>query len=1537
MEGRSRKIPREYLQKVRNRNKIEELGDTQASRSSQKRQPPSIPTARPRGPPPNNPVNSAQMVDLALRNSSMSRRRPSNDTKQSTSARLDMNRLRRIQEIRERSNLASKAHDESLFSSEKSNLRTSDHIKPVPVPRNRARSSYRNISSKSSGEPRGPSDLSDFTENFSEKLDVGHRSSNLKYRDTRRLNKNGSPSPKNVPNIPSPNSIGGGMLGRPSPDIPKISAHSARDNASSNIMNENTISKYIGGPDDSSVELRSNKRAEYPSRDIQINTEVKYSPIAASYLKRLTKSLMSNSNFLEDSASSHGNEVSKDDFLTEDGYYNWVDSFGTTGFEPFIVKMLNLWDIRYPLMSEDHLKSKNSGTPGTSQINRTLPAFETTVNLVLRVIEARNLKSDSKGRGRNTFALIKYSNMAAISSKSNQGELRYETNIVKSSCDPYWNQEITLTINNLIDPISISVFGLKEKTGLLKGDVKEDFLGSYTLNVQNIISKAAKSGFVNEWFALEDPSGKYKSKTIGGDIHLEVELAGISESDKQDAFLDKDNFSYPKELRDLKSLQHRLFTDKVKLKAMYTALLKAIINLEICSSSTETVFSRPIRKTPHRLSSESNMVLGEFARVWMICPMFRKMKYLQFAFNGYKSERIHARSLLQAYRDLYEDVFKHKKIWLPDYEKPELLQLMTSIEIYTTSQIKSFKEFFPIEKNENGEYDSLVVEHIAVSLDSILLLTRMIDKNDMFLTEAQKSRYKEKDDEKRAPLLEPKDADDPFVTLEKSRMRRNPSANTDKIIDRSYELKTAAITEYDYKNGKFRFTEKLYGLIHSRAVLRYAHLAESAMPSISGPESIATTVYKCRELVKLMIDDVDEDIKVYSKGFKNENDFILEAVDIQTFLKYFVLEMENLSSLVRDRQKRGSSLFSEDEQMTSVPSYSVTTDSPNLSRAVSKIDLSIPETEIDMIYLSLDLMHLVDQMRAKWSDYIEKDHIIQTSPAYWFSPFLARFLILLRQEAFKWVENAISLEDFNAQVDEEVYHSSSPTDISTAIFQSFDAVKQSMNNIIQIDELPLKSCALLARFSSVIYSTVHHYSKLLQDTPLRVSSNVKPKTLAESVLKYFGKSHQNSTELEYCRTQLRDISPTIKELCTRISNLNVLGERMHMLFQEMPLDEINQRLNYWRKEKAIKTSKSGIKGGITGLVRLTIILATNLKLRSAIAVGKPNSYVVIKRKCLHTDEWEEVGRTRVVRESTNPLFFTPSPSLTDRTMLNPPLLQPCEFVFPVQDSTCIMVHVYNKSENSLLPFGNDGNLLAEATLPLSYERLMSGKSSNNSFISLELSPQGSVLLQFDMPTMGVSNLYKPENISDDTVSFGLGGLEDLEYWKMKTQVCINQAMYSLSDDLSDDFNAIIFPILQKSIKSCCEKCTGSKFGSKKIVDQEFALLGKVLDMSLSLVTYHLPDTLATQILHLIWIKCFLYPFLHYTEPTDFYSDIIKPDTSSEFQFNIIQTAAISLKKFFHAGGKGLGLPLDLLENTHAFLPGNIIKSVNAGKKLFPNA
>ena len=315
-------------------------------------------------------------------------------------------------------------------------------------------------------------------------------------------------------------------------------------------------------------------------------------------------------------------------------------------------------------MSEEHLRKKEVS-------HFVAPTFATTVNLVIRIVEARGIPRDHKDRGRNCVAVIEFPK------NGTSGELsRFETCVVPNTTDPDWNQQITLTVHNLADSVTVTVFHRKEKSGLFGDDIKDEFLGAIRLRVQDLVTNTVKNGFIDEWVPLnnQDCKEKYRNKPVTGEIRVEAEMGGIL--NEQNAPGKEDDPTFPADLRKLKEIQHRLITYKVNLKSLYTILCEAVVLLDVSIPPGAELSRIKVKTLSWSLCKKSLFVLNQFGDLWTISDVFRKMKYLELVFKKYQEQTVHCRVVTAAYKTLYEGVWKRGTIWLPHYDVRTICEIM---------------------------------------------------------------------------------------------------------------------------------------------------------------------------------------------------------------------------------------------------------------------------------------------------------------------------------------------------------------------------------------------------------------------------------------------------------------------------------------------------------------------------------------------------------------------------------------------------------------------------------------------------------------------------------------------------------------------------------------------------------------------------------------------------------------------------------------------------------------------------------------------
>ena len=1343
-----------------------------------------------------------------------------------------------------------------------------------------------------------------------------------------------------------------------------------------------------------------------------------YAPITDEHKSRITRSLQNaDTAFLTPTGIT---ALTKDDFLTEDGYYSWLDhsSADSSGdgatLENVLVDMVKSWDIRYPLLH-------NPNNASASISGQKAGGAQTMVNLMVRIMEAQDLPLDSRGKPQNTFALFQYAGLPTTTSASTsqsgsrkkQEEIRYQTKVIPASRSPKWNQQITLTIKDLLAPIRIAIMSQKEKSGLFSsGELKEDELGFIELSVAEVVSKVAKKGYMSEWINLRSP----KVGASVGKLLVEVEMSGIVDrQNAPSASVHGDDPSEPRELRRLRAIHHRLITHKVNLKQLYTTLLRYTIYMELCPSSSKQLFDYPLRKVPWKLTQHSLSLLAEFERIFHLSSLFCKMKYLECVFLGYKAGRIHARALLDAYKSVYDDVFRNRRVWLPEHEKPNLLNLMMDIEIYTTTQIKQFKEFFAIDKSLTGDRRRDVVEHIGASLDCVVLLTRMIDKNDLFLSDVERQRIAENTEEGQLAGVadlgrgsgrgaedeyEDDGIRDVFAEQEKYRRGNNSSSasgarqspqpaassTTPTSISAALERK-AAITEYDYKDGKFRFSEKLHGILQSRAVLRYQHLAEEATPPLASSDTLETTLFKCREIAVRMLEDIEEDKEVYARGFKGEK-FDLVGCNVETYVKFFVLEMENLRGFVRERvlecgggrlvrmvsDEIGAGKTNSQMSLESAGDPASTA-APAAGAGQEKIDVTgrVPESEQDIVYLAMDLMHCVARMRNEWSAHLASSHALHTSGSEWFSPFIKRFLDLTVRQAVRWAQQAVQMDKFDPDSVRELanrgeMHSSSVTDLYTAIYQSLELVKQAIEALGGSEGVrSIQQTQLLTRFASVGYEAMKTYCEKMEALPLDVLK-LDQKSVGEAVWNFFSRQQQQEPdETEVLRQQVQALNHLGMQLALRLANLDAMLARLKGFYNEIDGRNLTEETGQWRKRKkqAMGRSSSSSRGdGVTAVLRVRVIQVENLKGRSGFtSTGKTNPYFVIKRQVVGNEgAWEEVSRSNVVTDTSNPLFTIPLPPLSgsSRPVF---LMDSGQYVFAVQDATELQICVHHFAEASVFtqwgggsPSSTNGPVLGEVTIPISQRRFYDARGSYYEMV--DLLPQGKMLVHLEMKSEGVSGLFKgasTRNSLDEQVHFGPGGVEDLEFWFLKMKARLGNARHQLLCRALGELNAVVSPRMHRLItESAAEIGDGGRHLMEQLADRHLGPVVDTLNQVLSVYTSRLPDYMAQYVVYHIWIRCFLYPALNYLHPTPFYLSIAAsangqavtntPPLGSSSngsgsvldgnQERLLTICMSLLMEFFYADGEGLGLDRELLKNSSGFCPHDLSLGLQLARKLF---
>ena len=644
-----------------------------------------------------------------------------------------------------------------------------------------------------------------------------------------------------------------------------------------------------------------------------------------------------------------------------------------------------------------------------------------------------------------------------------------------------------------------------------------------------------------------------------------------------------------------------------------------------------------------------------------------------------------------------------------------------------TEQIRKFKEYFPITKPATNT----AVDYVVTSLDSIVLLTRMIDKNPFFLKEIEGGGL-------------------------------GAGASRSATSDIPEPTPTFGISDHDYRNGQFSFTEKLKGILQSRVITRYQQLSEIAAPFV-GAETVEMAVVKCREMCRMMLEDVEEDRDYYRKGFAKEQIDIV-PISVDTYLRYFVLEMENLSSLLRSRAPRLTN--------AAASSSSSAAALPLAEGDMSNPNHDIPQTEEELLTVAFQLMENVMVMKTRWSKYSQSMPI---NVSAWFGSFVYRWLSLTETKTLEWVENAIKVDTFEltskAGSSSDVAHSSSVTDLFTAIFQAITYLQ----NLVKDWPNEIQRASFITKFAQISWKAISQYCDLLDKKDEEVHNATRTEqqsTTAEesgamsSMLKWFASAPTDQKQNSGAATR----SDIIALTCIFLRNLDALNKRLNTLYEEMHGSKVERTAEGWRKAKKEAIAKD-TKKGVTGALKLLIICAEDLKTRPGLLTGKTDPYITVRLLASSATD-KEIGRTSVCHSTLNPQYQSWNPQANKlaasmnmrRRKAFPFLLDASYSIFTVNEVEQLDLSVYHRAEAPSFQFISASNdtLLGQGNIHLKMGDLARGREVQQ---WVELTPQGRALVELQLLTEGIPGV-------DDT-SFGLCGVEDVDFWFLRMESAIN--------------------------------------------------------------------------------------------------------------------------------------------------------------------
>lgn len=857
-----------------------------------------------------------------------------------------------------------------------------------------------------------------------------------------------------------------------------------------------------------------------------------------------------------------------------------------------------------------------------------------------------------------------------------------------------------------------------------------------------------------------------------------------------------------------------------------------------------------------------------------------------------------------------------------------MFDLLYAIERHLTNQIDCFKSFFPCPPSRQQHS----LNFITSSLKAVLLLCRMIDKNSFFRNALKDREENSSSSDSRNSTLSSNAHAEAFLSGGASAMA---FADTKFPNDSSTP---AAFYAPSAQHGPFSFKSKLSEILQSRAVLRYSQLSELATPMETG--TLKAVISKASSLAQFMMDDVDEERKVYRPGFLDEMDLV--PTSIETFLKLFILEMENMSMDVRAY-------------------FRVHKNSSSINGAPNNHP---EEEEEEMLSVVFQLMDRVQKMQRQWTQYVPK-LVFSSDATSWFSPFILRWLDLTEQKTLVWVDRAISADTFEPQ--HSHLNSSSAVDLLTAIFQELGFIQ----SVIGPWQNSYQLTSFMTRFSQITYRAIDQYCDRMDSssthptnattTSLRSLTSLGTGTANNSGVNLNSNDVKtmwtkwisatgagNSNASNGSNTYVNGVGGSNTSLdipiesqnidthwCVRLSNLETITTRLGELYSQMQATEINRISARYRQTREssnlqILAPDSNISSPISGVFKVQIVCAENLRPPTSLMGIRcnPTASICHSNSSFDSNLQEPLAMTHVVHDSLNPHFSSLDPSIVlERHAAHDFLLPPEHAVFALQNVRSLDVLVHHKPAASALKFlsSSDKALLGHGTFRIASINLVPNQRAAPVWVPLE--PQGRVLLRVEWLVEGLN----VGSLNDD-IALGVAAVQDVDFWFMKMNARIGATRESFVRRILQQMYAI--PLHITAIVKKSRSLPDDSVVSMAVADVALTPIVDYLNTSLSLLSSNLSDSQAQYIAYQCWMYCILGPMVYQLTPITFHgsSDIgamsIFAGTSSangdpaafnlhRAKLNGVQVEMLKhclglLARFFHADGEGLGLPSDIL-------------------------
>lgn len=304
----------------------------------------------------------------------------------------------------------------------------------------------------------------------------------------------------------------------------------------------------------------------------------------------------------------------------------------------------------------------------------------------------------------------------------------------------------------------------------------------------------------------------------------------------------------------------------------------------------------------------------------------------------------------------------------------------------------------------------------------------------------------------------------------------------------------------------------------------------------------------------------------------------------------------------------------------------------------------------------------------------------------------------------------------------------------------------------------------------MIRQAIDAYCVALERQVLTMQSNASQSSIATAVWDYFGGSKQESTaNAQSANTQTAACS-------IALADLDFIMHSLKKLYEAMDGARIGQAVAVWRQTRSAQKSSNS---GLTGLVKVSVIAACNIKLRPVI-YGKTYPAVVIK----NGEHAVAMTRPAVGADVTR----YSNANVSGASNMNPDyFVNGADYLASLVDATDLKVSVVHMPDANTLLVSKNSQELAVGVLELSARVVRRDSPA----VRVDMQPQGYVFVKVHQKSTGIAT-------EPSSGKFGVAGVEDVEHNFSAMKLVLINSRYRLARILCSETTALIW---QKVVKT----------------------------------------------------------------------------------------------------------------------------------------